>query len=192
MYNEYINKKGWLFVMDYINFALEFLKRYALALTNAIDIITLKAIIRVIAKDYNQTITVSSGMTRMVIITKQFVIKMDYGSNSDKWGDCEAEYNFYRFAKEEGYDYLFARVDKVTVKGKTFYIMPFIDKVGTGSDDIEDYTDCLETLWLHRHVGDLHYKNFGFNEDGMPIIIDYACIYSMEHISDEYDDEFSY
>lgn len=116
------------------------------------------------------------GLTRVVLIGSDFVVKIDYGRPSS-WGDCATEYNFYQFAKHEHKEWLFARIDKYSYDNRDYYIMPFVPNVNSGYD-IENLLDYDDMEWIDEHLFDLHDGNFGFDDDFNPIIIDYACVRS--------------
>ena len=118
------------------------------------------------------------GSARHVIMTKNFVIKWDINEGGCyAIGGCEDELKMYEYAKRCGYDYLFAKITPIYLKGRYFYVMPTVDRVGPqyhGFNDIEYYLRDDEYDWIKENVNDLHGYNWGLDEDSMPIIIDYA------------------
>ena len=42
------------------------------------------------------------------------------------------------------------------------------------------YLSFDEAIWVNTHLWDMHSGNYGFNDEGDPIIIDYACVRMMD------------
>ena len=122
-------------------------------------------------------ISVSHGMARMVLITSDYVVKMDYNPDwVESVGGGEKEVEFYSMAENEGMEYLFAKVSRYKYNGKTYYIMPRVH--GIRPDNWRDaycYMTREEEKWCMKHrLYDLHSMNYGFR-DGHVCIFDYAC-----------------
>lgn len=125
----------------------------------------------------SRKVSVNHGMARMVLITSDYVIKMD--SNPD-WieevGGGEEEMKFYSIAENEGMAYLFAKVSRYDYNGRSYYIMPRV--YGIDPDrwfDAYHYMTQEERNWCMEHqLYDLHCNNYGFR-DGHVCIVDYAC-----------------
>lgn len=129
--------------------------------------------------EHNRKVRVAWGQTRIAILSSDYVIKIDYGSNSCRWGDCESEYKHYLEAVHDGFDYLFAAITPVTIEGRTFYIMPRINGVASDRSNYYDVDEWLteeERDWVWDHIYDVHYENYGW-KNRHPVIIDYAAGY---------------
>ena len=134
-------------------------------------------------KLYHRKVHVDYGMTRVVLITSDYVIKIDYGTSGCIWGSCRNEYQVYKLAERDGYDYLFAKITPVAFKGRVFYIMPRIHGIGSSRSDGYDVDEWLteeENDWLNVHCRDLHHENYGWH-NYRPVIIDYACRIQLEN-----------
>lgn len=133
--------------------------------------------------DYpNRKILFSHGMTRVVFITSDYVIKIDYSpSNISYLGGCEAEMKLYRIAEQEGMSHLFAKISRYDYNGMTFYIMPRVNNIHE-----EKWVDAIyymteeEEEWCEQHkIYDLHSSNYGFYNKHV-VVFDYACYAEME------------
>lgn len=128
-------------------------------------------------RKYNRKVRVAWGQTRIAILCSDYVIKIDYGTNSCRWGDCESEYEHYLEAVRDGFDYLFAAITPVKVEGRTFYIMPRINGVASDRSadyDVDEWLTEEERDWVWDHIRDVHYENYGW-KNRYPVIIDYAA-----------------
>lgn len=128
----------------------------------------------------HRTIGTFSGASRIVFVSSDYAVKFDKRRDHTMYaGNCEDELRAYEFAKEKGFEYLFAEVTKATVKGFDFYIMPRVDT----SRNYCEYSEaaCLsdeEVAFLNNYFTDLHAGNYGYIEDEPdPLIIDYAWNY---------------
>ena len=75
--------------------------------------------------NFTRAVKVYSGMSRIALITSDYVVKFDYDPEEVKYiGGCNNEYELYYEAKVEGFDYLFAKITPYEYKGREFYIMP--------------------------------------------------------------------
>lgn len=143
-----------------------------------IDFDTLDTI-REYVQNYNtihhRKVEFNHGLTRIVFITSDYVIKIDY--NRTWAGNCEDEYNLYHNKiKNSPYFYLFAEITRYEYNGIIFYIMPRIYNIDESKDEDvdeyltgEEYEFIYETLQLH----DLHSGNYGWKNKKV-IIVDYA------------------
>lgn len=126
-------------------------------------------------KENHRKVDVSWGATRIVLITSDYVIKIDYDREQiQEWGGCADEYRFYQYAEDCGYEYLFAAIEPYEYGDKTFYIMPRIYGIGHLSGYATDYLSDNEYNFVVNHVNDLHDENFGIKNKHI-IIIDYAA-----------------
>ena len=115
------------------------------------------------------------GMTRVVFITSDYVVKMDYSEeNIEKFGGGEKEIAFYEMAEREGMAYLFAKISRYDYEGVSFYIMPRVYGIGRFFYDADEYLTAEESDWCWDHVRDLHNENYGW-KNGHVIIFDYAA-----------------
>jgi len=125
-------------------------------------------------------VRVESGSCRIVLITSDYVVKVDYNPAQIKnFGGCEDEYEFYQHAEDDGYEYLFAKITKFMYNGRAFYIMPRIG--GIGSDKLTHWS-IDEEEYVYNNVEDLHEWNIGY-KNNIGIVIDYACNEFMRHSS---------
>lgn len=133
-------------------------------------------------QDCHRNVQIASGSTRVVMITSDYVIKVDYdGWGKGAWGSCADEVRMYRKAKHDGFAHLFAKVTPVR-KGynRTFYIMPRIGGIAKKPYDADEYVDGDDYIYLYENVGDLHNHNYGW-KDGHIVMIDYAYNSTLRH-----------
>jgi len=122
----------------------------------------------------------SYGMTRIVLIGRDFVIKIDKPRDTiggwARFGNCYQEYRNYKMATDDGYEYLFAEIIKVKAGHHFYYVMPRVSV----NRSYDDYAWDLEFLsedeqeYLMDKFHDLHDENYGFDEYGDLKIFDYA------------------
>ena len=134
------------------------------------------------ALEFNETfhrhVRVCAGQTRVVFITSDYVVKLDYGNRGRIWGDCATERKAYLRACKDGFGYLFAKTTPIMVNEMVFYAMPRIDRIGTeynGWDDAFDRVNGKEYDYLMKYFRDLHCENYGWKR-GKIVIVDYACL----------------
>ena len=141
--------------------------------------------IKMFNADFNRKVEVSSGLSRIALITSDYVVKFDYDPDEvASIGGCESEMELYATAKREGFDYLFAEITAFSYNGRCFYIMPRIRGIGSGRHYAENYMTLAEKDFCRRYrVTDLHTENYGFRR-GHVCVIDYACHLSYEDSSD--------
>ena len=131
------------------------------------------------------SIKVNYGMTRIVLVGEDFVIKIDK-PKCDRWrmfGNSRDEVRMYKRACEDGYDWLFCPIRAMIIDHHTYYVMKKVDSIAKDEgyeNHIEDdfYEELGEEVidYLNEHVFDIHSENFGFI-NGEPIIFDYAANY---------------
>lgn len=131
---------------------------------------------------YHRHVIVDHGLTRVVFITSDYAIKMNYGMDSCMYGGCEEEVEMYERAKKDGFGYLFAAIERIECNGYVAYVMPRIKNIPEDWDEdasyyrhIERYISDEEYEYLCAHVRDVHWRNFGLR-GGRPVIVDYACL----------------
>lgn len=126
----------------------------------------------------HRAVQCKSGATRVVFITSDYVVKMDFGAKDKRrqFGGGADEVEIYNRASRDGMAYLFAKVSCFTYEGINFYIMPKVTGIGRTDWDVEYYLTDAESHYLHYEIGvfDLHCYNYGW-KNGYPIIIDYAA-----------------
>ena len=70
-------------------------------------------------------VRVESGACRVVLITSDYVVKIDYNPQKiEIFGGCEDEYEFYQYAKDDGYEYLFAKSQSLYTMGARSTLCP--------------------------------------------------------------------
>ena len=120
-------------------------------------------------------VLVGSGCVRVALVTSDYVIKFDYCPEEARCvGGCADEYNFYQFAQEKGYGYLFAETTPFEFHGRTFYIMPRIEGIGRYENYVQDYLNDDDRDFVEEYLYDMHEENYGW-KNGYPVIVDYAC-----------------
>jgi hypothetical protein len=127
---------------------------------------------------FHRNVRMAHGQTRIVLITSDYVLKIDYGKYGKRWGTCEDERKAYCKAVRDGYAHLFAKTVPYMVNERVFYIMPRINRIGAeynGWDDAYDYVNGADYDYLYDNFRDLHYENFGW-KNRRPVIVDYACL----------------
>ena len=125
---------------------------------------------------HNRKVSCSHGMTRVAIMSSDYVIKIDYNPiNVARWGCGEQERKFYELAFREGMSYLFAKIKPYYHRGRVFYIMPRISGVGRTDWDADEYLTAEEIDWCWDHdLHDLHCHNYGWKNNHV-VIIDYGA-----------------
>ena len=131
--------------------------------------------------DYNwakrRNVLVKSGSVRIALITSDYVVKYDYSPcHAEVYGGCEQELKMYNFAKEQGFDDLFAEITRFEYEGMNFYIMPRINGIGKNRfSEADDFMSEEERDFCYdAGLCDLHHYNYGFRK-GRVCIVDYAC-----------------
>lgn len=127
-------------------------------------------------EEHSRKVIVRSGVSRVAIITSDYVIKFDYDMHEVKRvGGCQSEVDFYDFAKSEGFEYLFAEITPLEYCGRTFYIMPRIHGIGRKEYCYaEEFLHGEDEDFVRTYLYDLHDENYGWYHN-RPIIVDYAC-----------------
>lgn len=126
------------------------------------------------AEHPTRVISISSGISRVAIITSDYVIKIDYNSNT-QFGNCESELENYQKACDAGFEKYFAKITRFCYRGIYFYIMPRIYNINEDDDDVYYRCDDNDFIdWLYDNLYDLHSGNYGW-KNGHPVIFDYAA-----------------
>ena len=117
------------------------------------------------------------GMTRVAIITSDYVVKIDYSDDHIKdFGGGEQEILFYQMAEREGMAHLFAKISRYDFGGRRFYIMPRVKGIDEYRwEDAWFFMSDEEHEWCEdHHLYDLHSKNYGL-VNGKVCIFDYGA-----------------
>ena len=120
--------------------AKKFIAKIYPYIKNCNDLFDFSLAINRFNRECHRKVQIASGSTRVVLITSDYVIKVDYnGWGKGRWGSCADEVRMYRQAKRDGFEYLFAKVTPVR-KGynRTFYIMPRIGGIGKKPYDADE------------------------------------------------------
>lgn len=135
--------------------------------------------------DFTRAVKVGSGLSRIALITSDYVVKFDYDPEEvESIGGCENELELFSWAKHEGFDYLFAEITSFFYEDRYFYIMPRIYGIGSGRHYAEHYMTDSEKDFCRRYkITDLHTENYGFR-NGKVCLVDYACHLSYASSSD--------
>ena len=139
---------------------------------------------------HHRKIHVCYGDARIALLTSDYVVKFDYNYETiEEIGGCENEVALYACAVEDGFDYLFAKINRYDYEGHSFYIMPRIDHVGEYRNiyhHADYYMTEEEQDWCMKHnLTDLHCNNYGFRK-GKVCIVDYAYIEQDYDYDEEY------
>lgn len=162
---------------NYIVRAIKFLNKIAPYLNKYNSVYTAVAAFNY---DNRRAVKVGKGAVRYALLTSDYVVKWDYDAgNACTFGGCKEEYEIWKEVKTTEFRDLFAEITPVDVCGKTYYIMPRIDKLAIKlhNDDIYEWlsTEANDYLWDELCLHDLHNENWGLL-NGSPVIIDYACV----------------
>ena len=134
---------------------------------------------------FDKRVYVTYGMTRIVIVGENFVIKINK-PKTECWkmfGNSRDEVRMYKKAVKDGYDWLFCPIRAMVIEHHTYYIMEKVDATAEDkgySDDIDDefgeYLGEEAIDYIRENVFDIHSANFGFIDDE-PVIFDYTANY---------------
>ena len=134
---------------------------------------------------FDKRVYIAYGMTRIVIVGEDFVIKINK-SKTKRWemfGNSRDEVRMYKKAVKDGYDWLFCRIRAMIIEHHTYYIMEKVDATaedegysGNISEEFEEYLGEEAIDYINENVFDIHNENFGFIDDE-PKIFDYAANY---------------
>ena len=106
----------------------------------------------------HRNVIVGNGLSRIALITSDYVVKWDYDEDEvNIIGGCEDEIELYALAKEDGFEYLFAKITRYQYNDRTFYIMPRISGIGRDEDEYaDDYMTEAEKTKKYSHPYLLH------------------------------------
>lgn len=126
---------------------------------------------------FHRHVRYAHGLTRIALITSDYVVKIEYGNLVTVYGGCEEELSLYKEAEEEGFAYILAKIDYFHYNGRDYYIMPRINSIGRTDEDADEYMTESEKDWCNSHrLCDLHNGNYGWKNNHV-ILIDYAARY---------------
>ena len=142
---------------------------------NKANLYKIRAAVEKFNNEKHRKVIVSSGASRIVLVTSDYVIKLNCGTT---WaGNCETELLAYNKTKEAGYEYLLAKISYYRFGNRNYYIMP---RATIAEELLFDYTVRLwkqlsedELHWLRDNFYDIHDANWG-TLNGKLVIIDYA------------------
>lgn len=122
---------------------------------------------------HHRNVEVRNGATRIVFVTSDYVVKMEYDEEEIKtWGGNQLEADHYENAKRDGFEYLFAKPTLYEYAGIEWLIMPKATNIGNSR--IWSKLDDIEQDWIWSNIGDTHEGNYGTIK-GNFVLIDYAC-----------------
>lgn len=157
---------------DYVTRAQKFVKSIFPYLEKATTKDGIKQAVKQYSEKYkNRKVIFAGGISRAVLITADYVIKMD-ATEVRFWGNSETELKMYKVAEAEGYAHLLAKIDRFDFGGRSFYIMPRAHGIGIARY-FSSYWTCDECEWIDNHIYDLHEYNYGILNKKL-VIIDYA------------------
>lgn len=174
---------------NYIDRARDFIKQIFPYIENSYSPWDVERQIYKFNNDFNRKVIVRSGLSRVALITSDYVIKFDYDKNEvESIGGCDNELDIYWQAKHEGFAYLFAEINAIIYNNRCFFIMPKVNGIGSGIHYAEHYMTEEEKDFCRRHrISDLHRNNYGFRR-GHVCLVDYACHLSYETDYEDYED----
>lgn len=121
----------------------------------------------------HRNVKVRNGATRIVFITSDYVVKMEYNEDEvETWGGNQSEADHYENAKRDGFEYLFAKPTIYEYERIDWLIMPKATNIGNSR--IWTKLDDVEQDWIWSNIGDTHENNYGTIK-GNFALIDYAC-----------------
>ena len=157
--------------------AEKFVKQIMPFLFNCQTVEDYSVAVRMFNTRYHRSVIMAHGLTRIALITSDYVIKFDYNpAEVEIFGGCEDECTIYAEAKLAGFDYLFAKISRIEINGRYFYIMPRINGIGRYYEDAQDYMTEDECDWVLTRVFDLHWRNYGWKNNHV-VLIDYSAHY---------------
>lgn len=163
-------------MQNYEERAMSFIRKFSAFIANCNSLDDYQSAVSQFNYECRRKVTFEHGQTRVVFITSDYVVKLDYNPDKiHKWGGCEAEYCFYEEACQDGFSYLFAKITPYSYNGRTFYIMPKVEGIGMELWDADYYMNDEEREWCENHgLTDLHNFNYGW-DDTQIVIFDYAA-----------------
>lgn len=161
---------------SYIERAKDFVQEVYPYISNCMNPWEMRDFIKSYNKDFDRKVIMRSGLSRIALITSDYVIKFDYDPEEiDSIGGCGNEMEVYSCAEREGFTHLFAQITPYYYKSRYFYIMPRIRGIGSGHHYAEFYMTEAEKDFCRRYkITDLHTQNYGFRK-GHVCLVDYAC-----------------
>ena len=164
---------------DYEKRAQQFIKEIAPYLKgiriNKSNSHKIREAIRQFNVDKKRNVKIDSGASRIVFITSDYVVKLDFGTT---WaGNSATEMRGYAQAEEDGYEYLLAKISLYKYHNRKFYIMPRARVAETftfmGRERLWAKLAKDEVRYIRDNFSDIHESNWG-SLNGRPVLIDYA------------------
>lgn len=134
----------------------------------------IRACVEVFNNEKKRKAIFDSGVSRMVFISSDYVVKVDFKEKS--WaGTSEDEYKMYLFARQKGFDHLFAPSTRIEYYGYFFYIMPRVHDIDKWRNEDDFYRELNEEEcdFISDFINDIHGGNFGYLHQKL-VLIDYA------------------
>lgn len=136
-----------------------------------------RAVIMEYNRHHSRQLNYSCGVSRMVIIRADYVIKFDMKPEGMFSNGCAGnnatEAEVYARSVVDGYEYLLAKPTCININGRDITIMPRISRVNDESRYYVNYCTDDEYDWLCENINDLHEGNLGYR-NGKVCVIDYA------------------
>lgn len=166
---------------NYVQRAKYFMTKFVAEIDNMddmYDLIKTSILVNHYNERHTKRIKLTSGIARSVLLTSDYVVKWDRNVERAKtYGGCADEYEAYCQAEDDGFEYLFAPITPIEVRGMTFYVMPRIHQlardVRAELRELDMYLTENEANYIYDRFEDLHDENWGFIF-GSPVLIDYA------------------
>jgi len=161
---------------NYLDRAMKFLKQFYPYIEHCSGVEGYEEMTDLFNQEYkNRKVICCHGISRIAFITSDYVIKFDYDREAcDFYGGCEDEVEFYEFACQEGFEYMFAAITHVSYGGRDFYIMPRVKNVGKCPMCwANEFFTGEESDFIEAYLCDLHDENYGWH-NRRPVIFDYA------------------
>ena len=132
-------------------------------------------------EEKHRKVGIAWGSVRVAFISSDYVVKYDYDERDAKqYGGCKDEEEFYKFAKEKGFENLFPEISSFEYMGRTFYVMPRVyRRASQECQRAEYYLEGAERDFVDKYLYDLHDENFGWKNNNL-VIFDYAFNVFME------------
>lgn len=126
---------------------------------------------------HTRKIKYEHGVSRMVIIRSDYVIKFNMHPLEDfedgRAGDNMSESAVYKRAVKAGMAHLLAKPTIIKINNRVISIMPRINGIGNWERSWYNYCTEEEADWLDENIWDLHEGNVGYRH-GKVCVVDYA------------------
>ena len=113
---------------DYIVRAQKFIQEIAYYLEGADSIESYDWAVTAFNADHHRAVKMAHGLTRIALITSDYVIKIDYDPvKIATFGGCKNEMKIYELAEHDNISYLFAKITPYEYNGTYSAVMSNID-----------------------------------------------------------------